>query len=261
MRVDPESVIQEVRGLYLENPCKLTSIAFWKTEQQIRESKACRLTEDGSTTLYAIKGGQMWFYWSDDRTDSFHMPLPELRELDFIVLHEDYFRLIEHELTGYEVSLCNPLLYDFSFDLPDGGNEDYYSADFDFQDERHYLEAANLINSAYEGFNHSSEGVKGWTKLPAFDPTLWVWVREKGTDEPAALGITTYQESIKEAYLDWIQASPKHHGKGVGRMLVYETLRRAIPKSDIIRVTGRADEFYKRCGFVETEKWYYAVRD
>ena len=88
-----------------------------------------------------------------------------------------------------------------------------------------------------------------------FDGTLWIWVRTRESNESVGLAISTYQETIKETYLDWIQVLPSYQRMGIGKMLVGETINRAIDKSDIIRVTGMADGFYERCGFAGTECW------
>ena len=89
---------------------------------------------------------------------------------------------------------------------------------------------------------------------------MWLWVRGRASNEPLALGISTYQASIRECYLDWIQVLPEYQGCGLGRLLVSETVKRAIGKSDIIRVTGMADDFYRKCGFSGTESWYLMSR-
>jgi predicted N-acetyltransferase YhbS len=84
---------------------------------------------------------------------------------------------------------------------------------------------------------------------------LWLWVTSRASGEAVGLGISTYQASIRECYLDWIQVLPEYQGQGLGRLLVSETIKRASGKSDIIRVTGGADDFYRRCGFSGTESW------
>jgi GNAT superfamily N-acetyltransferase len=81
-------------------------------------------------------------------------------------------------------------------------------------------------------------------------------VRNRASKEAVGLGISTYQACIRECYLDWIQVLPEYQGRGLGRLLVSETIRRAIGRSDIIRVTGMADDFYRKCGFVGTESWF-----
>jgi GNAT superfamily N-acetyltransferase len=99
-----------------------------------------------------------------------------------------------------------------------------------------------------------------WCKQPVFDESLWLWVKSRASKEVVALGIRTYQASIPDCYLDWIQVFPAYQGQGLGRLLVSETIKRAIGKSDIIRVTGMVDDFYRQCGFAGTESWHIISR-
>jgi GNAT superfamily N-acetyltransferase len=81
-------------------------------------------------------------------------------------------------------------------------------------------------------------------------------VKSRASKEAVAMVISTYLASIRECYLDWIQVLPAYQGRGLGRLLVSETIKRAIGKSDIICVTGMVDDFYRKCGFAGTESWY-----
>jgi GNAT superfamily N-acetyltransferase len=234
----------------------------------VRAAATYRVTAGNSTALYAIagdrcgKGGgnRLVFYGSQDRDRVLLRP-EDLRALDFLVLHEDFYRVIAGELAGCRVQTSRPLIYEAAAPPPVAPNAAYAVIPFDFDEDGADATAAALINRCYEGHHHTAAEVAGWREQPAFDPALWLWVRHKTTGEPAGLGISTYQPAIRETYLDWIQILPSHHGRGLGRMLVGETLRRALPKSDITRVTGIADAFYKKCGFVNRETWYVITRD
>ncbi len=259
MKITAEQAIAEIMPLYLQNPCRISAIAFWKVKQQISKAEFYKLENGSDICLYAINDNKLLFYWANDFS-KFYIPENEFSTLSFWVMHDDYYQTLKKPLDEFNTTECYPLLYDFSHSLKQISSTEYYIANFNFNDKQEFSDAAELINSAYKGHNHKSAEVISWSKLPAFDPTMWIWVKAKGSNEPVALGISTYQESIRETYLDWIQVSPKHHGKGIGKLLVYETLAWALPKSDIIRVTGIADEFYKSCGFRETDKWIYGAK-
>lgn len=254
MQIDQEDFLVKVKELYVQNPCQVSDLAFWKMAELCREGETHSVLNRGKTYLYTICDNRLVFYWSDD-SEHFLLPPNEIGALEFLVLHEDFYRLITDKLAGFQVRESHPLLYDFNFSHSIEQSDDFYIAEFDFSREQDYVVAAEMLNCCYETQHHTSVEVVGWRNLPVFDESLWLWVRSRANKEAVGLGISTYQESIRECYLDWIQVLPEHQGRGLGRLLVSETIRRAIGKSDIIRVTGIADAFYRKCGFSGSESW------
>jgi GNAT superfamily N-acetyltransferase len=246
--------LREVRCRYLRNPCRVSCIALWKLEQRCRAGRAYLIESEGQSTLYAIADRRLEFYWSGDK-DHFALAPSEVAVLDLLVLHENDYNLIANQLVGCEVTRSNPMIY-ASRDLPSAPRiRDVNVADFDFDREDDFAAAADLLNRCYPGHRHTGVEIARWTQSPAFAPGLWFWIRERGSDAALALAISTYQPSIRETYLDWIQVLPEAQGRGLGRLLVNETLRRALSTSDIVRVTGVADAFYRACGFESRERW------
>lgn len=254
MQVDNEHFVAMVKELYVQNPCQVSDLALWKVEQLCRESETYSVINEGHTYLYAIRNQRLEFYWSDDRLH-FLLTANEIESLEFFVLHEDFYRLIADKVAGYQVRESHPLLLDFTYSQGVKCSDDFFVADFDFAREQDYVVAAEMLNRCYESKHHSAATVARWRELPVCDESLWLWVRSRTSEEAVGLGISTYQVCIRECYLDWIQVVPEYQGRGLGRLLVSETIRRAIGKSDIIRVTGMADDFYRKCGFVRTESW------
>ncbi|MBN1247981.1 MAG: GNAT family N-acetyltransferase [Anaerolineae bacterium] len=259
MIIDDDSFLDAVRARYRVDPCRVSCIALWKVEQLCRASETHIVRAGAHTALYAVRDGRLEFYWSDDR-EHFALSHVGVAALDFLVLHEDDYLLVSSCLKDYEVSESYPLIYEGPDCASVPVHDDVYVADFDFGRGESFVDAAELLNGCYPGHRHTAEEVATWCDLAVFDPSLWFWVRRSADDEALALAISTYQVSIRETYLDWIQVLPPARGRGLGHLLVAETLCRALPKSDVVRVTGMADDFYRKCGFVGRERWRIASR-
>jgi GNAT superfamily N-acetyltransferase len=220
----------------------------------LREVDTHSVTRGGHTYLYAIRDRDLVFYWSDNR-QRFILTQDQVAGLEFLVLHSDFHALITDQLGGYHVRESFPLLYDFKFNYEFQRDDDFVIADFESTREEQYAEAADMLNRCYGTKHHTSSEVASWLELPVFDNSLWFWIRSRAGGDAAGLAISTYQTDIRECYLDWFQVLPEYQGQGLGRLLILETIQRVKGKSDIIRVTGRADEFYQKCGFYGTESW------
>jgi GNAT superfamily N-acetyltransferase len=98
------------------------------------------------------------------------------------------------------------------------------------------------------------------TGYSAFDPSLWFFVKDTVSQELVAVSISAYDSEVRQTDLDWIYVSPLYQGKGAGRFLIEETIRRCKDKSEDICVGGTV-EFYRRCGFYDYEQWVWASKD
>jgi len=130
----------------------------------------------------------------------------------------------------------------------------YEAVDFDFSNRRHYRKAAELIDWL------KVENIRKMTAYTAFDPSLWFFVRDKATRELAAISISAYDAEVRQTDLDFIYVAPKFQGKGCGRFLIGETIRRCKDQSDSICVGGTV-AFYRKCGFADYELWAWAAKE
>lgn len=121
---------------------------------------------------------------------------------------------------------------------------------------------ARHINACY-----SSEGVtpgelERYKEHDAYRAYLWIALQINRTGEIAATGIAEIDASIGEGTLEWIQVSPAHRRRSLGRWTVNELLCRMRDEAAFATVSGRADNptdpfgLYRRCGFTDPVYWH-----
>jgi GNAT superfamily N-acetyltransferase len=210
--------------LYLQNPCRTLPNAFWKTIRDADKTNCIINNDDVVLCNEFITLANSKSNYFEDKNE-----------------YTRYFRLI------YDFK-NKKLINDDGFAIIDVSIENEY-------DEIHMF-----INSCYANISITAEEVEQWCKHPVFNSNLWIWIVDKTTNERIGLGIAEYDNSIKEGSLEWIQVLPKYQGKGVGKAIVYELLRR-LEKANIITVSGEVDnqtnpeKLYRSCGFMGDDIW------
>lgn len=254
MIVDNQDFIALVRELYVQNPGATSNIAYHKLEGLLKESTTYQIDEVDMQCLYALRQNQLVFYWSNQK-ERFLVPQAQLDKLSFLVLHGDYHHLVAGILPHLVAEENYPLFYDFAFQQTLPASEHYEVTDFDFAADSDYLTAAEIITGTNTGYTVTPERVRGWLDDRAFDPTLWLLVRERQSGKAVGVGISGFYAPMQEADLDWFFVAPAYQGKGIGRMLIAATVARCLPKAQIIRLSGIADGFYQKCGFERGDRW------
>ncbi len=127
-------------------------------------------------------------------------------------------------------------------------------------------EYAAHINSCYMQEGVSAEELLSYRHRPVYDADLWLCVYDTANRQIAATGIAELDKDIREGILDWIQISPAYRGKGLGKVLVNEMLRRMRSKADFVTVSGRLNnptnpvKLYKACGFGHMHIWHVLTK-
>ena len=123
-------------------------------------------------------------------------------------------------------------------------------------------EIAEHIRECYVSVSMTAAELKMYQERTVFDPDLWIVVREKSSGKIAACVIGELDRRIGEGVVEWVQVSPGHRRKGLGRFIVCELLRRLRGKADFVTVSGRLDspdhpyELYRSCGFAHPVIWH-----
>ncbi|MDO5097008.1 MAG: GNAT family N-acetyltransferase [Peptostreptococcaceae bacterium] len=126
-------------------------------------------------------------------------------------------------------------------------------------------EFVNHINSCYEEEGLTVSELESYKSKPVYDEDLWICLYDKENDAIAATGIAEFDNDVEEGYLDWIQVSEGYRGRGLGKIIVYELLRRLKKKAGFVTVSGRADnktkpeKLYESCGFGSKVLWHILI--
>lgn len=252
-RIDARTVEDMLKGQYPDICTKTAPFAFWKMRALIRDAEAYHLPE--YDCYYMVRKRHLLYYSAPD--GKCHLSADELNGLAAVSLPADIFNQVRDELHGFQVREGWTLRYDFSDRPPIPDSSAYEAVDFDFANGAHFEIAARIIDP--DGGFLTADRVRHMTAFSAFDPSLWFFVRDRSDGALAAVSISAYSPAVRETDLDWIFVRPDRQGRGAGRFLLGETIKRCAAKSDLVRVGG-TEEFYRRCGFRNDALWVWAVR-
>ena len=201
------------REEYLTDPCRASSLPFWKTEQIAVPDQLSIVREDQMPA--APRDGTA----------------------------EPYFKLCRRL-----ERLPGPCLPD-SFELSRCEFADY----------------AAHIAACYVREGVTAKELAVCARRPVYDPSLWIAVRDQSSRRIVASCISDLDARIVEGILECIQVSPDYRGRGLGRFIVCELLRRMQGKAAFATVSGRLDSpgalaLYLSCGFENRVIWYVVTR-
>lgn len=167
-----------------------------------------------------------------------------------------------HELT-YTASENKPAKYFRLLHRLDNisyiNNDDYIIKTVNISTQKHIV--ADILEKCYDA-KYPIETIDKWTSLRVFDNDLWIFVMQRNSHKPIALGIADYDSNIKEGSLEWIQVLPEYRKLGIGKLIVNELLARLKSKAEFVTVSGECDNetnpelLYRKCGFFGNDIWY-----
>ena len=121
---------------------------------------------------------------------------------------------------------------------------------------------AELINRCYDDLSVTAEQMMQYRRTAAFAPELWLIVYDARTKECVGCGIADIDPEAGEGVLEWIQVLPEHRGRGAGKFIVNELLRRMAGTATFATVSGRVnngtnpERLYRKCGFTGADVWH-----
>ena len=171
------------------------------------------------------------------------------------IIHEKEFVAIVH--SGTIVKYFR--LFHTLNDVASLSNDDFFIQTVDVEKQKGIVAA--ILNECYNT-KYSFKFVENLTKQRVFDNDLWIFIIERSTMLPVALGIADYDSEIREGSLEWVQVLPEKRRLGLGELIVNELLRRLKNKADFVTVSGEIDNsnkpdlLYRKCGFTGDDVWY-----
>jgi len=248
-----------LREIYTAHPCRTLPNAFWKTAANIRKSSlvVTRSSGEDPSALAIWEGERLMAFWCSDPA-ALPLKQAEIEAVSFALVHETalplfarnnfavrrpYFRLVH--VGGIENTLCPP---GFAFER--------------FNPEVDIDAVVRLIRASYDNTRVNPEIVKAWMDHPVYDPDLWLWVIDVDSGEKAGLGIAERDPQVPEASLEWIQVLPTFRGRGLGKAIVTELLRRVSGSVKFTTVAGelenvhQPERLYRQCGFTGEDVWW-----
>jgi GNAT superfamily N-acetyltransferase len=235
-----------LKELYLDDPLAF-AMSYYRVARYI---DAFDIINNGSSLLFKSKGRFPSYIARgriSDLDGRYNISRIMLRSLDTSA--EEYgFRLVGS--SGFR------LVHSLSH-IGTVENEDYMACTASPSEEAD--EIARLINLGVRA-NLGADTVREWTGRKEYYPYFWIYAVERSTCQKVAVFVSEFDNEIKEGYLDWIQVPPAYRRRGIGRLLMYETLKRMSAIADFATVSGTDDEeaaylFYTSCGFYG-HKWY-----
>lgn len=248
-----------LKGLYLATPCQVLPNSLWKTTERLSILQ-CSYSGTGAdvTELKAWDRGGLYVYWNKSR--KIEEPLARiLEQFEFMIIHDDYAAQLV--VSGFsQVKRFFRMMH---------GNSEVkmpvLDDDFEVVTAEPAREAQAIsvfIAKCYPDLRPSPSTVASWTTNPVFEQDLWIWIKGKNTGGPVALGIAERDGRIPEGSLEWIQVLPEYRGRGLGKALVLELLKRLQGRVRFTTVSGELDNrtsperLYRSCGFTGNDIWW-----
>ncbi len=259
--METQSFSQALTKTYVDNPCRVQATALWKTLGQIENfHSSFSMEKDQVKSLKIWNETMLHTFWDRDYID---INDEDLKDFNMLLVHQSQLNdnmkeQFPNKKSYFKLMHNNKDIIDIN--IP----EEYYIREVNINTELQMV--SDLICSCYDDIKPNANEVIKWTKHPVFHNNLWIWIIEKKTERPVALGIAEIDMKIKEGALEWIQVLPDYHGKKLGKVLVVELLKRLKPYANFTTVSGEVnnltnpERLYRSCGFIGNDIWHVLRR-
>jgi ribosomal protein S18 acetylase RimI-like enzyme len=244
---------------YRDQPCQFLPNAFWKTERLLNHSSLTveRNSNGGLSFLMIREDSRIFSCWCD-KSKKTKPSIGDSIRFKLALVHGDCLEVFK-DLNFSQKTAFFRILHKGA--PPDDSlPEDYYYERVD--PSKDLALVSSFINQCYQNIKVNKKIVESWLDHPVYDPNLWVWIKETGSDQLAALGIAEIDHRVPEASLEWVQVHPDFQRRGLGSAIVGELLRRVSPRVDFTTVSGDVNNpsnpeiLYREMGFTGSDVWW-----
>lgn len=248
---------------YRAHPCRTLPNAYWKTARHAAALQLERAWDEAQnlTSLAIWKSDHLLAFWCAN-PEQHSLPEGQMAAASLALVHaegllafsgqtfkrrEAYFRIIHKGAPqdyncppGFALAAVNPAAESKS--------------------------VAMLIQACYPQMQMDADTISSWTTHPVYEPSLWIWAVDLAQQVPVGLGIAELDAEVSEASLEWIQVLPTYRGRGLGKAIVAELLRRVAGRAAFTTVSGQVDnrtrpeQVYRQCGFTGSDVWWLLTR-
>jgi len=121
---------------------------------------------------------------------------------------------------------------------------------------------ADLMNAAYPSLPRfmDVERLQAMLQTDYYYADAWIFLHDEAIDRPIGVGISGHCAQADEGFIDWVQVLPRYQHRGLGKLLVMESVRR-LAAAGCITVSGTLDapfamgDLYENCGFGQFRHW------
>jgi ribosomal protein S18 acetylase RimI-like enzyme len=88
----------------------------------------------------------------------------------------------------------------------------------------------------------------------------WFFLVQRPSGKRVGLAISGHDTDMDEGFIDWVQLLPRFRRRGLGTLLVRESIHR-LRQARLITVSGTLDapfaagDLYRKCGFEQERQW------
>lgn len=129
-------------------------------------------------------------------------------------------------------------------------------------EEKDWDTVVGIIHRCYPRICFHAESLGAMMKTKVYSPELWLMAELQG--QPVGCILADLDREAGEGILEWVQVLPEYRGRGVGKTMVLEVLRRM--DADFATVSGQVanvtapEKLYRACGFYGNDLWHILKR-